>query len=119
MTPPRAQRTVPRSAAAAVGSQKPAFPERHGGEERCEYPRDEILGDKIGHVGYVASLLGPAGRTVMRGLHRVLGLRLAYEMPDLVAVLGRDEIARRFRAEFRVDEMAAELPGCAYAAATI
>ena len=80
---------------------------------------DEILGDEIGHVGYVASLLGPAGRTLMRGLHRVLGLRLAYEMPELVAVLGRDEIARRFRAEFRVDEMAAELPGRAYAAATI
>ncbi len=80
---------------------------------------DEILGDEIGHVGYVASLLGPAGRTLMRGLHRVLGLQLAYEMPELVAVLGRDEIARRFRAEFRVDEMAAELPGRAYAAATI
>ena len=55
----------------------------------------------------------------MRGLQRVLELRLAYEMPELVAVLGRDEIARRFRAEFRVDEMAAELPGRAYVAATI
>jgi hypothetical protein len=80
---------------------------------------DEILGDEIGHVGYIASVLGPAGRAIMRGLYRNLGVRLATQMPELMALIGHDELARRFRAEFRLDEMAAELPGRAYAAATI
>ena len=80
---------------------------------------DEILGDEIGHVGYLAAVLGPAGRAVMRGLYRALGLRLAGQLPELVALFGREELRRRFRAAFRLDEMAAELPGRAYAAATI
>lgn len=80
---------------------------------------DEILGDEIGHVGFIASVLGPAGRAVMRGLYRVLGVRLATQMPELMALVGHDELARRFRAEFRLEQMVAELPGRAYAAATI
>ena len=37
----------------------------------------------------------------------------------LVALCGRAELARRFGARLRLDAMAAELPGRAYAAATI
>jgi len=80
---------------------------------------DEILGDEIGHVGYIAGVLGPQGRRVMRVLYRLLGLRLATQLPELVALVGRRELARRFAAEFRLDAMAAELPGRAYAATTI
>jgi hypothetical protein len=80
---------------------------------------DEILGDEIGHVGYIASVLGPRGRSVMRGLYRLLGPRLATQLPELVALFGRRELVRRFAAEFRLDEMAAALPGRAYAAAMI
>ena len=80
---------------------------------------DEILGDEIGHVGYIASVLGPRGRSVMRGLYRLLGRRLATQLPELVALFGRRELVRRFAAEFRLDEMAAALPGRAYAAAMI
>ena len=80
---------------------------------------DEILGDEIGHVGYLAAGLGPAGRAVMRGLYHALGRRLAGQLPELVALFGRAEFRRRFGAAFRLGEMAAELPGRAYAAATI
>ncbi len=80
---------------------------------------DEILGDEIGHVGFIAAVLGPRGRALMRGLYRILGHRLAGQLPELVAVCGRAELMARFRAAFRLDEMAAELPGRAYAAATI
>jgi hypothetical protein len=80
---------------------------------------DEILADEIGHVGYLAAVLGPAGRAVMRGLYRVLGHRLAGQLPELVRLFGRRELARRFPATFSLDAMAAELSGRAYAAATI
>jgi hypothetical protein len=80
---------------------------------------DEILADEIGHVGFIASLLGPRGRALMRGLFRLLGLRLAGQLPELGVLLGRAELGRRFRSAFRLDEMAAELPGLAYAAAAI
>jgi hypothetical protein len=80
---------------------------------------DEILGDEIGHVGFIAAVLGPRGRALMRGLYRILGHRLAGQLPELVAVCGRAELMARFRAAFHLDEMAAELPGRAYAAATI
>ena len=80
---------------------------------------DEILGDEIGHVGYIAARLGPAGRRIMRGLYRALGARLAAQLPELVALCGRAELARRFGAAFRLAEMAAELPGRAYATAVI
>jgi hypothetical protein len=80
---------------------------------------DEILADEIGHVGYIAARLGPAGRGLMRGLYRVLAVRLAGQLPELVALCGRAELARRFRAPFRLGNMAAELPGLAYAAAPV
>ena len=80
---------------------------------------DEILGDEIGHVGYIAAVLGPAGRSVMRRLYRILGYRMAAQLPELVVLLGREELARRFAADFRLADMVAALPGRAYAAAAI
>jgi hypothetical protein len=80
---------------------------------------DEILADEIGHVGYIASVLGPAGRSMMRRLFRVLGLRLACQLPELVALYGKAALKGAFAAEFRLDALAAELPGRAYAAAMI
>jgi hypothetical protein len=80
---------------------------------------DEILADEIGHVGFIAAQLGPRGRALMRGLYRALGARLAGQMPELVELLGRAELARRFRAAFDVKALAAELPDLAYAAAAV
>jgi len=77
---------------------------------------DQILTDEIGHVGYITLLLGPAGRTVMRALYRVIGPHLAARMPELVALFGRSALRRRFRAEFRLEEIMHDLPD-AHAAA--
>jgi hypothetical protein len=79
---------------------------------------DEILADEIGHVGFIAAQLGRRGRWLMRRLYRTLGPRMAAQMPELVALLGRQEVARRFAADFRLAAMAAELPGRAFAAAS-
>jgi hypothetical protein len=77
---------------------------------------DEILADEIGHVGYVAALLGPRGRRLMRGLYVRFGASLVGALPEVVALLGRDEIERRCAA-LDVEALAAELPGLAYVAA--
>ncbi|MGH7896265.1 MAG: hypothetical protein ACREQL_16485 [Candidatus Binatia bacterium] len=87
--------------------------------ERIRLLYDEILADEIGHVGYIASRLGPAGRFVARTLHRLLGSSPAGAMPELVRLFGRRELRRRFAAAFRVEEMARELGGLAYAAAAM
>ena len=87
--------------------------------ERIRLLYDEILGDEIGHVGHIAARLGPIGRSVMRALYRVLTHRVASGLPELRALFGRRALAERFGAPFRLDEMAAELPGRAYAAALI
>jgi len=80
---------------------------------------DEILGDEIGHVGYIAARLGPARRSVLRGLYRVLTRSAAAGLPELAALFGRRALAEHFRAPFCLEEMASELPGRAYAAALI
>ncbi len=80
---------------------------------------DEIIADEIGHVGFIADQLGRTGRGVMRALYRHLGRHLAGQMPELVRLVGRTEHERRFLAPFRLDEMAAEFPAQAYAAALI
>ena len=95
------------------------FAEEPAVADRIRLLYDEILADEIGHVGYLASVLGSAGRSVMRGLYRLLGERLAGQLPELVALCGRETLARCFATEFRLDTMAAELPGRAYAAALI
>lgn len=78
---------------------------------------DEILSDELGHVGFIASLLGPLGRATMRGLQRMLAVPLAHGVPAMVALLGRRELRRRFRTDFRPDRLAATLPGLTYVAA--
>ena len=87
--------------------------------ERIRLLYDEILGDEIGHVGHIAARLGPTGRSVMRGLYRVLTRRAAAGLPELEALFGRRALADLFRAPFRLEEMVAELPGRAYATALI
>jgi len=87
--------------------------------ERIRLLYDEILADEISHVGFIASQLGPRGRRLMRVLYRLLGVRLARQLPELVALLGRSELARCFGAPFCLDDMAARYPRLAFAAATI
>jgi len=53
----------------------------------------------------------------MRSLYRLLASRLAGQLPELVLLVGRAELRRRFRAAFRLDEMVAEFPTLAFAAA--
>jgi hypothetical protein len=79
---------------------------------------DQILADEIGHVGYIALMLGRGGRALMRTLYRVGGPHLAGSMPELVRLFGTDDLRRRFRGEFRLDALIRDLPGGAYAAAT-
>ncbi len=86
--------------------------------ERIRLLYDEILADEVSHVGFVAVQLGERGRAVMRGLYRLLGRRLAVQMPEMVALFGHAELARRFGAPFRAPEMAAEFPRLAFVAAT-
>lgn len=79
---------------------------------------DEILGDEIGHVGYVAAKLGPGGRRIMRRLYAALGPRLVSQMPEIERLQPRAQWLRRLD-EFDVDELIAECPETAYAAARI
>jgi hypothetical protein len=79
---------------------------------------DQILGDEIGHVGFIAAQLGPAGRWLMRVLYRAFGPWMAAQMPELVALLG-PELKQRFAAPFELQTMAAELPGLAFVAAAV
>jgi hypothetical protein len=95
------------------------FAEEPAVAERVRLLYDEILGDEIGHVGFIAAELSPRGRSTMRALYRLLGLRMACQLPELVQLLGRRELARRFAGAFPLEEMLAELPGLAYAAASI
>jgi hypothetical protein len=87
--------------------------------ERIRLLYNEILADEISHVGFVAAQVGAGGRALMRRLYRPLALRLVSQLPELVALFGREELTRRVRASFRLDQMVAEFPGLAYAAALI
>lgn len=87
--------------------------------ERIRVLYDEILADEISHVGLIAALIGPTARASMRSLYRLLAPRLVSQLPELVALFGRDALASRVRAPFRLDEMAVEFPGLAYAAALV
>src|SRR5262249_36009278 len=86
--------------------------------ERIRLLYDEILGDELGHVGFIAAQLGRRKRALMRGLYRVLGPHLVAQMPEVIELFGRAELRRRFAA-FRLEEMVAELPELAYAAAGV
>lgn len=78
---------------------------------------DEILGDELGHVGLIASLLGDGGRAAMRRLYRLLAQPLARQIPAMLPLFGRRGLRQCFPADFRPDLMAADLPGLAYVAA--
>jgi hypothetical protein len=86
--------------------------------ERVRLLYDEILADEISHVGYVTVQLGPTGRAAMRWLYRRFGVRLAAQMPELLALFGAAELARRFD-DFRLDAMLAEMPEKAYGLAAV
>lgn len=66
---------------------------------------DDILADELFHVRLIDARLGPAGRTLMHGLYRFGGLRLAAQMPEIMQLFGRTELRRRFLAPFRLQEM--------------
>src|SRR5208283_4779532 len=79
---------------------------------------NEILADEIGHVGFIAARLGERGRVGMRRLYARMAPVFALQSGEMVALFGREELARRLSA-FHLAEMAAELPTLAFAAALI
>lgn len=87
--------------------------------QRIRLLYDQILADEIGHVGYIAAASGSRGRALMRGLYVRFGVRLAGGMPELRALFGREELARRFAEPFDLEALAAEVPGLTCVAATI
>lgn len=76
--------------------------------ERVRLLYDEILADEVSHVGYVTAQLGAAGRRLMVWLYRHFGVRLATQMPELVALFGATSLARHFE-NFPLDVIAADL----------
>lgn len=86
--------------------------------ERVRMLFDEILGDELSHVGFVAAQLGTTGQRLMRQLFQRCGLRLATQMPELSALFSAAELARYFDG-FRLDTMVAEMPDKAYAVAVV
>lgn len=86
--------------------------------ERIRLLYNEILGDEIGHVGFIAARLGERGLAGMRRLYVRMGSTFASQSAEMVALFGREELARRFSA-FHLAEAAAELPSLAFAAALI
>ena len=79
---------------------------------------NEILADEIGHVGFIAARLGERGRVGMRRLYARMAPVFALQSGEMVALFGREELARRLSA-FHLAEAAAELPTLAFAAALI
>ena len=82
--------------------------------ERIRVLFNEILADEICHVGLVDAGLGRFGRTVMRGLYRLVGRRMALGTPEFVAAIGREEILRRLAEPFDQRSLAAQFPETAY-----
>ena len=86
--------------------------------ERIHALYDEILADELSHVGYIAAQLGSVGRRVMLGLHRALGWRMVFRMPEVVRLFPKQELQARFAA-FDLGSMVAEFDGRTYAVAMI
>ncbi len=80
---------------------------------------DEIIGDEISHVGYIAAQMGPRGRRLTRTLFRLFSVRLALQLPEVGLLFDRAELRRIFHASFSLDEMATHFPRLAYVAAPI
>ena len=85
---------------------------------RIQLLYDGILADEIGHVGYIVAQLNGHGRWMMRLLYARLWSTLASQFSEMVALLGRAEMAKSFAA-FHLADAAAELPNLAFAAAQI
>ena len=87
--------------------------------ERLRVLYDEILADEASHAGFAAARLGAVGRRMARALYRALSVRMASQLPELVALFGREGIVRELRRPFRLQDLVEEFPGRAYAAALI
>ena len=84
--------------------------------ERIGVLYDEILADEICHVGLVEARLGRFGRSVMRGLYRLLAARfLTFMGSEYLAVIGPEKMRRSVEAPFDQGVLAAEFPDTAYA----
>jgi hypothetical protein len=79
---------------------------------------DQIIGDEIGNIGFIAARLGPVGRGFARLLYRTLGLHFSSQLAEDGALFSRAERLRRLR-EFRIERVVAEMPTLAFAAAEL
>jgi hypothetical protein len=86
--------------------------------ERIRLLYNEILADEIGHVGFIVARLSERGRARMRRLYRRMNTTFARQSAEVVALLGRQEMATRL-STFQLAQAAAELPDLAFAAALI
>jgi len=80
---------------------------------------DEIIGDEISHVGYIAAQMTPHRRQLTRKLYGLFSVRLALQLPEVGLLFDRAELRRIFAASFSLDEMATHFPRLAYVAAPI
>ncbi len=86
--------------------------------ERIGILYNEILGDEIGHVGFIVARLGERGRVALRQLYLRIAPILVSQVPELARLFGYDQLMHSF-ASFNLSEAAAELPNLAYPAALI
>jgi hypothetical protein len=86
--------------------------------ERIGTLYNEILGDEIGHVGFIAARLSEIGRAAMRRLYLRMAPILVSQVPELTRLFGHDQLMHGF-ASFNLSEAAAELPTLAFPAALI
>lgn len=76
---------------------------------RIESLFGQILVDEVGHVHYVRSTLGPARLAVARRIAPLVAWGVLHDIPELVALFGREALMRRM-AEADVDGAAAGYP---------
>lgn len=88
--------------------------------ERIARFYDEILADEVGHVGFIAAKLSPRWRAVTRFLAREVAWRsIVGSAPEVVTLVGKDELRRLLRQRFDVEREARSFAGHAYAAAVL
>jgi hypothetical protein len=86
--------------------------------ERIRLLYNEILTDEISHVGFIAARLTERGRAGVRRLYACMTSTFARQSAEVVALLGREEMARRL-CTFHLAAAAAELPSLTFVAALI
>ena len=87
--------------------------------ERIALLYEEILTDELGHVGFCAASLGPAGRRVMRRLYPPVLRILCLLTPQVTEFLDPGLLTRRLTEPFDLAGMVAERQGHGFAAAYI